>query len=66
MKILVFYGIFINKFCKKIGGRVHFEPLPPPPLVCIYVQTGHNHGNSDVGPGQLKIVVIERLTDDNW
>ncbi len=31
---LVFYCIFINKFCKTFGGRIHF--YPPSPLVCIY------------------------------
>ncbi len=37
---LVLYCIFINKFCKHFGGRVHFyplTPLTPPPPVCIYV-----------------------------
>ncbi len=29
---LVFYCIFINKFCKNFGGRVHFYPPPSPPL----------------------------------
>jgi hypothetical protein len=29
---LVFYCIFINKFCKKFGGRVHFYPPSPSPL----------------------------------
>ncbi len=39
---MVFYCIFINKFCKNFGGRVHFyppltSPSPPPaPPVCIY------------------------------
>ncbi len=34
---MVFYCIFINKFCKNFGGRVHFyPPLTPPPPVCIY------------------------------
>ncbi len=28
---LVFYSIFINKFCKNFGGRVHFYPPSPPP-----------------------------------
>ncbi len=35
---LVFYCIFINKFCKNFGGRVHFYPPPPPP-VYIYGDT---------------------------
>ena len=34
---LVFYCIFINKFCKKFGGRVKFYP-PQPPL-CISMFT---------------------------
>jgi hypothetical protein len=34
--VLVFYGIFINKFCKNFGGRVHFYPPSPPHPVCIY------------------------------
>ncbi len=41
LHLLAFYCIFINKFGKKFGGRVHFNPpsppYPPPPPVCIYV-----------------------------
>jgi hypothetical protein len=35
---LVFYCIFINKFCKNFGGRIHFYPPSPPkspPPVCM-------------------------------
>jgi hypothetical protein len=35
---LVFYCIFINKFCKNFGGRVHFyPPSPPPPPYTVYL-----------------------------
>ena len=44
---LVFYCIFINKFSKKIGGRVHFYPPSHPPHptpfvhLCYYYQPRH-------------------------
>ncbi len=37
---MVFYCIFVNKFCKKFGGRVHINPpLSPltPPSPCVHL-----------------------------
>ncbi len=43
---LVFYCIFINKFCKNLGGRVHFYLPSPLPLVCIYAVIPKVPGNT--------------------
>jgi hypothetical protein len=49
---LVVYCIFINKFCKSFGGRVHFYPPPTSHPVCIYERDGHANGKTDRREGK--------------
>ena len=44
---LVFYCIFINKFCKNFGGRVHFYP-PSPPCVHLWLELALSRTASSV------------------
>ncbi len=59
---LVFYCIFINKFWKNFGGRVHFyPPSPPPHPLCASMASTYFRYDSNLG-----LVNLDKFDSSNW